>query len=133
MTVNPSAYRLVRSGDLWFRVSGDNHCAPDGETHTVARVTQAKYRIDLTAGSTLDGRGFLFDQLAMHGRVAELGQHRVYESCERLAAHVGRALLTAIAESAPSCDVHTLAVTISPAPYATEITAFFRCAPGVDS
>lgn len=123
------SFTLDRAGLSNFIVSGANHCGPASALVNMTggrKAIPVRWRLIVTCEPRLDDRGFLFDQ-AMVGvymdRIAERGTSL---SCELLARHVAELILGKIAHDVPTCDVKTLAMEFSPAPYAASLTVRYE-------
>lgn len=104
---------IKRSGHVWIKVDGPNHC---GESATSVNLG---FDIQLTCAAKLDARGFLFNQAAIADHMMELGRvsfqiEPITASCEELAL----TLLSNVKEWAiadnPECKIKSISITLSP-------------------
>jgi hypothetical protein len=132
---------ITRRGDVQWRVTGDHHCGPKDQLRrqlvwmgavggysslpTGPASIPIKYTVVVQCAPTLDAQGFLFDQVTMADYMAQLAKQETDLSCERLVDHAATTLLARLRSDAPTCHVKTLTLTLSPAPYAAEVTAHY--------
>ena len=109
-----SQFTIKRSGQFRVSTFGPNHCG------TLASL-ELKYTLEVTCDvSNLDERGFLFDQT----RIDEFFKRQSHTelSCEQYALKLSRDLFKQIRAENPKCDPNKLRLTLSPAPFAAELT-----------
>jgi hypothetical protein len=117
---------LQRTGTINVRVSGPRHCG--AESAVTDGMVAVRYTAVIAAHSeSLDSRGFLVDQERLHKFMVDIGMEPVpwANPCEVLAFIWGYRLLDWISTENIHCTVHTLDLTLSPAPNAGQFTAHF--------
>lgn len=107
---------LRRSGLFQVRNVGEHWCGTN-------EVQEIHYSIEVVCATSLDERGFLFDQLTMAKFFDSLRE--AHESCEQFTIRVARELWKLIKRENNGCKVLSLRVTLSPAPYAASMTFEF--------
>jgi len=129
----PDTLTLNRTGLIKVRVTGANHCG-DPSAIMDGRVT-VRYTVRLVVSSgSLDARGFIVDQQALHNRIVDLGESELpwREPCELLSLVWSAQLLAWISAAHPHVLVRELELTLSPAPHAGSFTATFHDKPRQD-
>lgn len=116
-----AALTMRRSGSFALRALGPNHCGVD------AQLT-VEYEVFIRCSPRLDSRGFLFDQLTVAHFFETIGSSTL--SCEQLAEDCARRLIDRIHQENPDCEIHTLRVRLSPAPFAASME--FSCHPRLE-
>lgn len=111
-----TAKRLLtmdRQGDFHIRATGANHCG-------VMENLDIKYKMICVCDSTLDRRGFLFDQINVDNFFKGIRESRV--SCEKLTMQCVQDLLRLIKVENPICKIQRMSLTLSPAPFLASMT-----------
>lgn len=111
-----------------LKVTGDNHCGHPSAVNADHQM-QIRYQVDLVGSPTLDARGFLVDQEALHNVLMSYARHPEpwSASCEMLCIGVGEAILEAIDQDI--VVVQELRVQLSPFPHGGWLSATFKRAP----
>lgn len=107
---------LRRSGTFEVTNVGDHWCG-------TSKKQNVKYDVEVICGVSLDERGFLFDQLAVQKFFDQ--RTECAESCEQFTIRCARELYKVIKQEHKSCDVRTIRLSLSPAPYAASMTFEF--------
>lgn len=111
---------MQRTGTFMIEVSGPNHCG----THD--HHEQMKYHMIATCSPHFDKRGFLFDQLSIDNYFQSI--KKTTKSCEQLTVDCCSQLLKLIRDEAlahgnQKCPVLHIKLSLSPNPFAAEMTA----------
>jgi hypothetical protein len=117
---------LFRTGLVKVRVLGYSHCG--AASAVVDGNVAVRYTVDMTFGPhSLDEKGFLIDQEALHQFFVTLGSDPAgwHESCELLAWDWGERFLTWVSVSNLHAEPRTLKFTLSPAPHLGEFSVRF--------
>lgn len=104
---------LKRSGEFVLRVKGDRHCGvyPEGGP----REVPCEYSLTLKCrGDSLDGEGFLVEQIGIHRFFQNLP--RTGLSCEKLCVRCARLIYRKVMRENPNCKVLGITLSISPRP-----------------
>lgn len=113
-----SKLTLQRTGEVFWRVQGHNHCGvltSDGHW--------TRYTVSMVCRPETDKRGFLVDQLEVHEFVRVYASARRKVSCEKSCINLAKALMKFLRANARHCKVLTLSLTLSPEPYLAAMTA----------
>ena len=115
MTTNPTL-TMRRSGEFKvLPVEGTPHC---GVSHTLLDV---RYTVVVVCSmESLDHRGFLFDQTNIDKYFQSL--KTVSVSCEQFCIQAAEGLWSRITRENGTCQILSLSVTLSPAPYQASMT-----------
>lgn len=100
--------RLERSGMFDLEVEGDQHCGVTDDGFVECRYD---VRIECETDS-LDGQGFLVEQLGIHDFFQELPPTTL--SCEKLVVWCAKKLHEKIRDENVNCKVQKMSVTIAP-------------------
>lgn len=106
---------MNRSGEFKVRTTGDRHCG----TLTNQKLP-IRYALHCECEVTLDKRGFLFDQISVEGFFQSL--RRTTLSCELLTISCAKKLVKIIRTENPGCKIRNMQLTLSPFPYAANMT-----------
>jgi hypothetical protein len=107
-------------------VAGDRHCG--AESAVTDGVVPVRYNVELVVGADgLDESGFLVDQERLHDVMVDIGMDPVpwREPCELLSVVWGYRLLRWISTQNTRCTIHSMDLTLSPAPNAGSFTVHF--------
>ncbi len=104
---------LHREGTFTVRNIGQHWCG-------TTEIQDIRYTVDVVCDTSLDDRGFLFDQLTVATFFAKTTT--CADSCERFTILIARALYILIKSDNRGCQVKSLKLTLSPAPYAASMT-----------
>lgn len=109
-----TTYTLKRSGEFVLATDGDNHCG-------TKELQPMRYELVVTCGGKLDKRGFLFEQLGVEEffNSRDVDEER---SCEELARDWCADLLGMVNTDSPGCEVLSMMLTLSPAPYGASVS-----------
>lgn len=122
MPVKPSVYRIMRSGEFTIGTTGQFHCG-------TSDVLTLRYRVAVVCpSSSLDSRGFLFDQTRVDKWFQ--AERTTALSCENYAAHCGRGIYRLIRAENAGLAPTSIELSLSPAPYAAEITFMWNASDG---
>lgn len=99
---------MMRGGDFDLHTYGDSHCG-------TAEEFKVRYNLKCLCSPVLDSRGFLFDQLNIQSFFESIQKTSL--SCEQLTIVCLEQLLDHILAENPTCQIHTMELTLSPAPY----------------
>lgn len=105
--------KMVRSGEFEISTYGENHCGTDAHF-------KLRYHLNCECTPVLDSRGFLFDQLNIQQYFESI--KRTQLSCERLTVVCLQQLLEHILTENPTCQIHKMELTLSPAPFLASMT-----------
>lgn len=111
---------IARSGQVAWKVTGDHHCGPKALLKPDGTIA-VRYSLRLTCAPTTDERGFLLDQAMVDKWMARQASRETDLSCEQLVMRVAEDLLAKIAHDTPHCDVKSLTLSLSPAPFQASI------------
>ena len=107
-------FTLKRTGRFSVRTSGANHCGTN-------QSLDINYRLEVRCtADSLDERGFLFDQTHIDRWFQS--QRTCSISSEQYALQCSRELYKLILRENGGCKVGMFSLTLSPAPYAAELT-----------
>jgi hypothetical protein len=128
LTVRLSRQALVlhRTGLVKVRVTGDSHCG--SASAVVDGSVAVRYTVEMVFGPhSLDARGFLVDQEALHQFFVTLATDPAAwpHSCELLTWDWGERFLTWVSTHNPEAQQLHLKFTLSPAPHLGDFTADF--------
>ncbi len=104
---------MARQGIFHIHTFGTSHCG-------IGKEMDVKYAAVIKCGAVTDHRGFLFDQINVDGYFQNV--KRTSLSCEKLAMHCTKGLVSMIQKENPGAEVHALELTLSPAPFAAAMT-----------
>ena len=104
---------MARQGIFHIETFGNSHCG-------IGKEMDVKYAAVIKCDAVTDHRGFLFDQINVDGYFQ--GIKRTSLSCEKLAMHCTKGLIGMIRKENPGAVVHSLELTLSPAPFAAAMT-----------
>lgn len=108
---------MIRNGIVRVRTGGNTHCG----TETRLKIRYS-FQAECDADSSLDERGFLFDQLTIVKFFEQSTQGRLIVSCETAAKGWLQQLVKTILGENPACKIRRVALTVSPFPYAASMT-----------
>ena len=107
-------FTLQRSGEFTINTFGQYHCG-------TSEVLGIKYHIKVVCGEdSLDQRGFLFDQVMVDQMFKSI--KATSKSCEVFCKTCAQRVYKTIMQQNGGCKIHSLEVTLSPAPYAASLT-----------
>lgn len=106
---------MNRQGEFQIFTYGDSHCGT-----MTNQFLPIKYHMVCECESTLDPRGFLFEQVNVDKFFQNLTKTRL--SCEKLTIQCCKRLVTLIHKDNPVCKVRSIKLTLSPAPFAASMT-----------
>ena len=106
---------LKRDGEFTIHTTGDSHCG----TFTNGELT-VKYHLNCICESTIDKRGFLFEQVSVDNFFKNM--KRTTMSCEKLTISCAKKLVTLIHKDNPVCRIRSIDLTLSPYPHAASMT-----------
>lgn len=127
-SLSSNTLTLNRFGLIQVPVGGDKHCGDASALNSKGEVT-VKYTVSLVvSANTLDARGFMVDQEALHEfmRSTASTPPAWRESCELLTLIWGQWLLDWMRRTNPGLLIRELTFTLSPAPHAGAFTAVFK-------
>jgi hypothetical protein len=104
---------MNRSGEFQVKTLGDHHCG-------LAKILDVKYHMVCVCTTDLDRRGFLFDQVNVDNYFKSIRQTEM--SCEQLVLNCSKSLILMILEENPQVKVHSIDLTLSPAPFLASMT-----------
>lgn len=105
-------FSITRSGTLQFNVWGPNHCGPVNYLH--GGTCKVKYRVELTALTALDEKGFLIDNMFLSSFMEEAARQGTDLSCELLLESLATRLQSTMQDAEPSLEVTQLVLSLSP-------------------
>jgi hypothetical protein len=106
---------MNRQGEFQILTTGDSHCG----TFT-NRKLDIRYHMICECESTLDPRGFLFEQVNVDNFFKQM--KRTSLSCEKLTIACCTRLVSMIRRDNPSCRIRSIELKLSPFPYAASMT-----------
>jgi hypothetical protein len=111
---------ITRAGSFRIKSLGDNHCGalPSGDMLTI------KYEFVCVCDTSLDSRGFLFDQVEIDKYFR--GRKWTSLSCEHLCMSIANRLIKRILKENPKCRIKRGSLTLSPEPFAASMKYGFR-------
>ena len=127
--MRPAEISIVRRGETTALVKGSLHCGTNTYCTKIEDVRVLPIRWTFAAACTpdsLDARGFAFDQAALDELVHHVSNKSARDSCEQLARDLGRAFCQAVYKENERCTLTALTVTVSPAPYLSELSVSFN-------
>jgi hypothetical protein len=99
---------MDRQGEFKILATGPNHCG-------VVEDLAIKYQMICECNTTLDRRGFLFDQINVDKYFQNIKRSQL--SCEKLVQQCTKDLLRLIKEENPRCVIRKVDLTLSPFPF----------------
>lgn len=105
--------KMDREGEFQVRATGPSHCG-------VLENLTLKYHMVCLCDTTLDDRGFLFDQIHVHEYFESIRQTTL--SCEQLCIECGHELIRRIKSENPGCVIRKMTLTLSPTPFKASMT-----------
>lgn len=115
---------LERTGHVTWSVFGPNHCGTVNHLH--GGTIPIKWWAQLTcSGDSLDGQGFLIDNMEVERHMLDLARTPTDLSCERLVRFAIEKLVDRINYTEPSCVIRHISMSISPEPYVAVIRATY--------
>ena len=104
---------MDRRGEFNIHTLGNSHCG-------LLDNLDIKYRMICECSPVLDSRGFLFDQINIDNFFKSIKRSKL--SCERLTVQCVQRLVKAIRLENPKCEIHSVKLTLSPAPFLASMT-----------
>lgn len=117
-------FTIQRAGISNFVVTGDHHCGPKAELIRLdygRKAIPVRWDVSVECEPRLDERGFLFDQAMLGVFMDRVASEATTLSCELLARSAAERLIGRL-EKLPQCQIKSLTLQFSPAPYAASIT-----------
>lgn len=104
---------MKRMGEFMINATGPTHCG-------IAEDLVIKYDMTCVCSTTLDQRGFLFEQLNVDKFFQSLRKTKL--SCEKLTMNCVKQLMKQIKQENPVCEIHRVELTLSPEPHKAAMT-----------
>ena len=106
---------MNRQGEFTIYTYGDSHCGT-----MTNQFLPVKYHMVCECETTLDPRGFLFEQVGVDKFFQNLKKTKL--SCEKLTISCCKQLVSLIKKDNPICKVRSIKLTLSPSPFMASMT-----------
>lgn len=105
-------FGLTRAGEVNFFVHGEDHCGV--ENYLNGGFIKMKYRVELTAATALDEKGFLIDNMFISNFMEAAAKEGTELSCELLLDKLARQLQSAMEDAEPGLELHAFTMYLAP-------------------